>query len=94
MSIDECVMKNHKECLHPWSNLIPYFCGHSKLCMTRNETALHYAKLNIKNKYIAVGLVEDIESSLKLLEYVLPDYFMHSTKFYKSQGFYNVVFTD
>ena len=87
MSIDECVMKNHTECLDPWSNLIPYFCGHSDLCMTRNETALLYAKLNIKNKYAAVGLVEDMKSSLKLFEYVLPDYFSKSTQFYESQGF-------
>ena len=55
--------------------------------MTRNETALHYAKLNIKNKYAAVGIVEDMESSLKLFEYVLPDYFSNSTKFYESEGF-------
>ena len=88
MSIDECVSKNHTECLNPWSNLIPYFCGHSNLCMTRNETALHYAKLNVKNKYLAVGLVEDMESSLKLFEYVLPSYFSNSTQFYKSQGFF------
>ena len=88
MSIDECVSKNHTECLNPWSNLIPYFCGHSNLCMTRNETALHYAKLNVKNKYLAVGLVEDMESSLKLFEHVLPSYFSNSTQFYKSQGFF------
>ena len=87
MSLDECVLKNHSECIHPWSNMIPYFCGHSNLCMTRNETALHYAKLNVRNKYAAVGLVEDMESSLRLFENVLPDYFSNSTQFYQSKGF-------
>ena len=84
MSIDECVINDHPECLRPWLNIIPYFCGNSNLCMTRNETALHYAKLNVKNKYVAVGLVEDMESSLRLFENLLPDYFSNSTQFYES----------
>ena len=64
--------------------------------MTRNETALRYAKLNIKNKYAAVGLVEDMKSSLKLFEYVLPDYFSNSAQFYESRGFVNdiICFTE
>lgn len=74
-SIDECVKMQDKECTQPKWQLVPYFCGQDPRCRQRNSWAVEKAKNNIENYYAAIGLVEDLESSLKIFERLLPRYF-------------------
>ena len=36
-TIDECFAKKEKECMNPWSYLIPFFCGSELNCMKRDK---------------------------------------------------------
>ena len=59
------------------SSAIPFFCGQLPICndyrgLAKNDAALALAKSNIERYYSYVGLLEYIESSLELLEYIHP----------------------
>ena len=51
-----------------YSDLIPFFCGNDSWCRKRDRKALEMAKKNILEKYVFVGVLEDLGNSLKLLE--------------------------
>ena len=71
--IEVCVQLNHEGCT---SNLMTkYFCGHAPYCSSGSKEALTVAKYNMKHKFVFVGLVEEMEVSLRLLSVILPDVF-------------------
>lgn len=74
-SVDECVANRRKECLMPYWQIVPYFCGQDKRCYERSQWATDEAKSNIEKYYLFVGTLEDLDSSLKLLQHLLPTFF-------------------
>ncbi|XP_030749674.1 heparin sulfate O-sulfotransferase [Sitophilus oryzae] len=89
MTFDECVEKSLPECdpSSIWLQ-IPYFCGHAANCWKPgNKWALSEAKNNLVNNYFLVGVTEELEDFIAVLELSLPrlfqgamDYFTQSNK--------------
>lgn len=62
--------------LETMDSIIPFFCGDTLECRTLgSKEALRRAKINIKEKFVAVGVLEFLEKSLAVLECKLPQYF-------------------
>lgn len=67
---------------------IPFFCGHAAQCWEpASEWALEQAKQNLANEYFLVGVTEQMEDFVDLLERSLPrmfqgfkEYYLHSNK--------------
>ena len=72
-SLSTCVQKEHEGCTH---NLVTkYFCGHDYRCKNGDTRALETAKKNLVSNFTVVGIVEEMELSIKLMRRVLPQYF-------------------
>lgn len=71
-SLLECTMRRHNGCAHNW--LTKYFCGHDEVCLD-GPKALPRAKHNMRSNFAAVGLLEDIDLTLKVFCRVLPGFF-------------------
>lgn len=69
----ECISREHNGCSHNW--LTKYFCGHEKFCEFGEGKALAVAKENLKQGFAVVGVLEQLNLTLKVLNKVLPDYF-------------------
>jgi len=75
-----------RDCKKVYSDMIPFFCGSHQWCRKRDAAALEQAKSNIEKYYSAVGVLEDMESSLKLFEKALPGFFGGALEFYEEDG--------
>lgn len=88
-TFDECVQKKQPDCdpKNMWLQ-IPFFCGHSAECWTPgSQWALKQAKHNLVNNYFVVGVTEEMEDFIYLLELSLPrifngtlDHYINSSK--------------
>ncbi|CAH1957078.1 unnamed protein product [Acanthoscelides obtectus] len=81
-TFDECVNKRLAECdpSHMWLQ-IPYFCGHSANCWKPgNKWALQEAKKNLVTNYFLVGVTEELEDFIVILERSLPRMFKGATE--------------
>lgn len=57
------------------------FCGHDSLCKTFNSfDVLQRAKANVEMAYPIVGVLEDVNKTLDLLEKKLPHIFLGASK--------------
>jgi len=81
-TVDDCVRKRRNECTNPYWQVVPYFCGNYPGCMSRSRWAVERAKHNIDNNYLFVGTIEDLDTSLEILEYIAPQYFKNAKKLY------------
>lgn len=87
MTFDECVSKEQPDCNpnNMWLQ-IPFFCGHAANCWKPgNKWALAEAKKNLINNYLLVGVTEELDDFIYLLEETIPrifhgakDYFLNS----------------
>ena len=69
----DCVRFNHDGCV---ANLMTkYFCGHDHFCGSGSPEAVSRAKENMKNKFIVIGVMEMMKSSMDLLRLLLPAVF-------------------
>ncbi|XP_044583846.1 heparan sulfate 2-O-sulfotransferase pipe [Cotesia glomerata] len=60
-----------------------FFCGHSEKCMPFNTVgALERAKLSVEKHYAVVGVLEDINTTLTVLENYIPQFFEGATELY------------
>lgn len=71
-SLLECISRGLNGCAHNW--LTKYFCGHQRVCRSGNRTALTMAKANMKLHFAAVGIVENVDLTLKVFAKVVPGY--------------------
>jgi len=57
--------------------LIPYFCGNIEKCRSKKnwDWALERAKKNVQGNFAVIGLLEEEEKSIRLLEWTLPTFF-------------------
>ena len=52
------------------------FCGHDPLCAEFNsERALAAAKENVERHYAVVGVIEEVNKTLEVMEALMPDVF-------------------
>lgn len=86
-TFDECVLNNKTECSVPRIfYIIPFFCGQEAFCRNPSELALQQAKLNVIRNYLLVGVTEELEDFLIVLERLLPEFFTGILKIYKTPG--------
>uniref|UniRef100_A0A182JKZ9 Heparan sulfate 2-O-sulfotransferase n=1 Tax=Anopheles atroparvus TaxID=41427 RepID=A0A182JKZ9_ANOAO len=74
MTFDECVSRQKPDCdpTNMWLQ-IPFFCGHHAECWKPGSSwALEQAKRNLVNEYFLVGLTEEMDEFIELLELSLP----------------------
>jgi len=87
-SFDDCVKKRGRDCdtKQLWVQ-IPFLCGHSAECWELNsEWALQQAKINLLTKYTLVGVTEQMEEFVVLLEATVPKVFRGITDLYRKGG--------
>jgi len=86
VDFDECYRRRLPDCdpKKMWLQ-IPFFCGSFKKCWEPgNRWALEQAKWSVVNNYFLVGLTEDLESFIDVLEFSLPKFFAGVTDLYRS----------
>ncbi|XP_041480715.1 uronyl 2-sulfotransferase-like [Lytechinus variegatus] len=82
---DDCVENGRSSCtsLYYVNINIRTFCGYERKCISSPEYALEQAKRNL-DKFLVVGIVEEYESSLRVLERLLPSMFKGAMHEYQS----------
>ncbi|XP_008548120.1 heparin sulfate O-sulfotransferase [Microplitis demolitor] len=76
-TFDECVKAGQTDCdpNSMWLQ-IPFLCGHEPGCWeVGNRWALEEAKRNLANNYFLVGVTEELDEFIRILQIVLPDFF-------------------
>lgn len=69
------------------SLMVPYFCGHDPRCtLVQNSWALERAQRNIERRFSVVGVLEDLNLTLALLETHIPRFFGGATELYRKSG--------
>ncbi|XP_048391406.1 uronyl 2-sulfotransferase a [Stegostoma tigrinum] len=88
LDINDCILENYPECNNPRVfYIIPYFCGQHPKCRDPGEWALQRAKENMNENYLLVGILEELEDVLLLLERLLPHYFKDASAVYHSSAY-------
>ncbi|XP_076844182.1 uronyl 2-sulfotransferase a isoform X2 [Brachyhypopomus gauderio] len=89
--INVCILENYPECSNPrLFYIVPYFCGQHPRCREPGVWALERAKQNMVENFLLVGVLEELEDVLLLLERLLPHYFSDVLNIYKSPAFWKV----
>ncbi|XP_064486551.1 uronyl 2-sulfotransferase-like [Ornithodoros turicata] len=91
-SLEDCIVQGHAECSflegqeNHWALTVPFFCGQDPHCtLIQNTWALQKAKENIDQHYTVVGVLEELNSSLALLEERLPQFFRGARHVFREQ---------
>lgn len=84
-------MENYPECSNPrLFYIVPYFCGQHPQCREPGVWAVERAKQNVIENFLLVGILEELEDVLLLLERLLPHYFSDVLTIYKSPAFWKM----
>uniref|UniRef100_A0A3P9LYD9 Heparan sulfate 2-O-sulfotransferase 1 n=1 Tax=Oryzias latipes TaxID=8090 RepID=A0A3P9LYD9_ORYLA len=85
-TFDECVSSGGSDCAPEklWLQ-IPFFCGHHAECWNvGSKWALEQAKYNLLNEFLLVGVTEELEDFVMILEAALPHFFRGATELYRT----------
>ncbi|XP_006824277.1 uronyl 2-sulfotransferase-like [Saccoglossus kowalevskii] len=83
-TFDQCVLQDKFECsTQNTFRVVPYFCGQDDECRTASRWAVEQAKRNVVEKFLFVGITEDFNSTLVVLERLLPQFFEGALESYK-----------
>lgn len=85
-TFDDCVAAGGSDCAPEklWLQ-IPFFCGHFSECWNAgSQWALEQAKHNLVNHYMLVGVTEELEDFIMILEAALPRFFKGATELFKT----------
>lgn len=91
-TFEECVQRGGDGCSfvegRPHRSLmVPYFCGQDPRCLVvQNSWALERARQNIERHFTVVGVLEDLDIALTLLEKRVPVFFRGATAIYHKEG--------
>ncbi|XP_065284809.1 uronyl 2-sulfotransferase isoform X1 [Dermacentor albipictus] len=91
-TFEECVQRGGDGCCfaegQPHRSLmVPYFCGHDPRCLiVQNSWALDKARQNIERHFSVVGVLEDLNTTLALLETSVPIFFRGAAALYRKEG--------
>ena len=91
-SLDQCIEKNHPDCINPYSNTewqyLQDFCTGDEICQVKKSDGdekmtqqLEYIKNKLLNNYYQFVLYEQFSLSMKLLYLSMPSIFQHIGKF-------------
>lgn len=83
-TFDECVKLKKPDCdpKNMWLQ-VPFFCGQYAECFVPGSRwALEQAKRNLVNEYFLVGMTEELESFIEMLELSLPRLFNGAMEFF------------
>ena len=88
--MSQCIMNGDPECdFSPGiyrEQQLSYFCGNALECrQVGNQEALQSAKLNTEKKFALVGLTNDMERTIALLERIVPTYFKGAVELFNSE---------
>ena len=96
LDLNWCLEHRHPDCAltdNQWPGpgksftQVHYFCGHEYDCgRLNNRAALERAKNNIERYFKVVGILEDFELSLKVMETALPKFFNGAAKMYSNSS--------
>ncbi|CAF0906503.1 unnamed protein product [Didymodactylos carnosus] len=88
-TLDECLEHSTYKCIsmvNGVSNMIGFFCGQSLFCNDLNSVKpLKKAKLNIIQYYTMVGMLEQLDQFLYVLNHQMPRYFDNIHHLYKAR---------
>uniref|UniRef100_UPI00358DED7B uronyl 2-sulfotransferase isoform X2 n=1 Tax=Myxine glutinosa TaxID=7769 RepID=UPI00358DED7B len=88
LSIDKCILQSFPECNNPKIfYIIPYFCGQDPRCREPGIWALSQAKENLMRNYLLVGILEELEDTLLLLQRLLPHFFKNAASIYNDPAY-------
>ena len=79
------MQRQHVDCSTQrlWTQ-VPFFCGHYADCwVPGSEWALEQAKHNLVHNYLVVGVTEEMEQFVALLQSVLPRVFHGALDLYQ-----------
>ncbi|XP_069988777.1 heparan sulfate 2-O-sulfotransferase pipe-like [Penaeus vannamei] len=87
---ETCVLTGDRECQYnegderpDFAQLTEFFCGQDKKCTGFNtEYALQKAKENVEKHYSVVGVLEDLNTTLTVLEHYVPRFFQGAKDLY------------
>ncbi|KAK9309271.1 hypothetical protein QLX08_001020 [Tetragonisca angustula] len=90
---ESCVLKADRECRYLEGEIHEgigdhrrqtlFFCGHSEKCTPFNTVgALERAKMAVEKHYAVVGVLEDVNTTLTVLENYIPRFFRGATDVY------------
>lgn len=66
---------------------IMFFCGHDKAChVVGDESAFRRAVANVEERFAVVGVLEEMEKSLAVLEAYVPRFFAGVSDVYARRG--------
>ena len=89
-SLGQCIQNSSiRHCVNNYNMYITikYFCGKNDKCRHNPNTdyAMNLAITNIDKFYLVVGVIEQFKKTLKVLEYLLPEYFAGAVHVYEEQ---------
>ncbi|KAK8728969.1 hypothetical protein OTU49_008905, partial [Cherax quadricarinatus] len=89
-TLEDCLLAASEECTfitgHHYDLTIPYFCGHQEYCRELNNgAALRVAQQHVEEWYPVVGVLEEINTTLLVLQHHLPQYFAGVTDLYYNE---------
>lgn len=91
--LEDCVLKDDPECslkdgLDDFISAIPFICGQHPYCLKHGEPyALQKAKFHAEYEYSVIGVLEEWNTTLAVLEHYLPTFFNGATQRYFSTEF-------
>ncbi|XP_071854863.1 uronyl 2-sulfotransferase-like isoform X1 [Apostichopus japonicus] len=83
-TLDECFHNNRADCKEPfyYELNVRLFCGYDPQCDKNPQYALNKAKENLE-KYMVIGLMEEYEDTLKVMEKLMPSMCGGAVKTYR-----------
>lgn len=96
---ETCVSNGDKECQYvegderpDFAQLTEFFCGQDRKCTGFNtDYAMQKAKENVERHYAVVGILEEINMTLTVLEHYVPRFFKGAKKLYWDEVKYSKV---
>nr|CAD7587959.1 unnamed protein product [Timema genevievae] len=88
VTFDECVEQGQPDCdpANMWLQ-VPFLCGHNPHCWeVASDWALEQAKRNLLDKYFLVGVTEQLQDFVQVLEVTLPSLFHGALDHYKTSN--------